>query len=150
MIAYCSSCGSKTEPRLVGKQVLRACPKCDRIFFRNPKVVVIALIEVGGRVLLGRRDIEPGRGLWGLPGGLLDWNEHPEAAVIRECAEEMLVEVQPVELLPLQNIVLDDEGIVFLPYRARLIGGAAGGGGEGQAGGWVTPGGVPALALSPQ
>ncbi|TMB66813.1 MAG: NUDIX domain-containing protein, partial [Chloroflexi bacterium] len=85
MITYCSNCGSKTEPRLVAKQDLRACPKCDRIFFRNPKVVVIALIEDAGRVLLGRRDIEPGRGLWGLPGGYVDWNEHPEAALVREC-----------------------------------------------------------------
>jgi 8-oxo-dGTP diphosphatase len=147
MIAYCFSCGSKTEPRLVAKQVQRACPRCDRIFFRNPKVVVIALIEDGGRVLLGRRDIEPGRGLRGLPGGFVDWNEHPEAAVTRECAEEMLVEVEPLELLPVQNIVLDEVGIVFLPYRARLIGGEPGAGDEVQEIGWFTPNGLPPVAF---
>src|ERR1700731_5183724 len=102
MNAYCSGCGSKTETRLVAKQYLRACPNCDRIFFRNPKVVVIALIEDGGRVLLGRRDIEPGRGLWGLPGGYVDWDEHPEAALVRGGREEMKVEVEPLELLPVQ------------------------------------------------
>jgi ADP-ribose pyrophosphatase YjhB (NUDIX family) len=147
MIAYCSSCGSKTEPRLVAKQVLRTCPACDRIFFRNPKVVVIALIEHDGRVLLGRRDIEPGRGLWGLPGGFVEWNEHPEAAVVRECAEEMMVEVKPVELLPVQNIVLENEGIVFLPYRARLVGGEAAPGDEVQEVGWFTPNGLPPVAF---
>src|ERR1700732_4636428 len=131
MNAYCSSCGSKTETRLVAKQRLSVCPQCDRIFFRNPKVVVSALIEDGGRVLLILRDIEPGRGLWGLPGGYVDWNEHPEAALVRECSEEMQVEVEPIEPLPVQHIVVDDEGIVFLPYRARPVRGgpAAGRGG---------------------
>jgi ADP-ribose pyrophosphatase YjhB (NUDIX family) len=148
MIAYCSSCGSKTELRLVAKQQLQVCPKCDRIFFRNPKVVVIALIEDAGRVLLGRRDIEPGRGLWGLPGGYVDWDEHPEAALVRECAEEMQVDVEPQELLDVQHIVLDEEGIVFLPYRARLIGGEAAAGDEVQEVGWFRPNGLPPLAFS--
>jgi ADP-ribose pyrophosphatase YjhB (NUDIX family) len=148
MIAYCSSCGSKTELRLVAKQQLQVCPKCDRIFFRNPKVVVIALIEDAGRVLLGRRDIEPGRGLWGLPGGYVDWDEHPEAAVVRECAEEMQVDVEPQELLDVQHIILDEEGIVFLPYRARLIGGEAAAGDEVQEVGWFRPNGLPPLAFS--
>ena len=58
MISFCPRCGSKTETRLVGKQRLSACPECDRIFFRNPKVVVAALIEDDGRVLLVQRDIE--------------------------------------------------------------------------------------------
>ena len=147
MTAYCPSCGSKTEPRLVAKQHLRACRQCDRIFFRNPKVVVIALIEEGGRVLLGRRDIEPGRGLWGLPGGYVDWDEHPEAALVRECSEEMQVEVVPLELLPVQHIVVDDEGIVFLPYRARLVLGPAAAGDEVQEVGWFTPDGLPPIAF---
>jgi 8-oxo-dGTP diphosphatase len=148
MIAYCSSCGSKTEPRLLAKQQLRACPKCDRIIFRNPKVVVIALIEDRGRVLLGRRDIEPGRGLWGLPGGYVDWDEHPEAAVVRECSEEMEVQVEPVELLRVQHIILDDEGIVFLPYRARLVGGQPVAGDEVQEVGWFRPDDLPPLAFA--
>jgi ADP-ribose pyrophosphatase YjhB (NUDIX family) len=148
MIAYCSSCGSKTELRLVAKQQLQVCPKCDRIFFRNPKVVVIALIEDAGRVLLGRRDIEPGRGLWGLPGGYVDWDEHPETALVRECAEEMQVTVEPQALLDVQHIILDDEGIVFLPYRARLIGGEAAAGDEVQEVGWFRPNGLPPLAFS--
>ena len=148
MIAYCPSCGSKTEPRLVAKQSLQACPRCDRIFFRNPKVVVIALIEDKGRVLLGRRDIEPGRGLWGLPGGYVDWDEHPEVALVRECSEEMQVEVEPLEPLPVQHIVVDEEGIVFLPYRARLISGEPAAGDEVQEVGWFTPNGLPPVAFT--
>ena len=147
MIAYCSSCGSKTATRLVARQSLSVCPGCDRIFFRNPKVVVTALIEDQGRVLLVLRDIEPGRGLWGLPGGFVDWDEHPEVAMVRECREEMLITVEPIELLPVEQVVHDDEGIVILPYRARLLAGEPAAGDEVQEVGWFSPDRLPPLAF---
>jgi 8-oxo-dGTP diphosphatase len=147
MNAYCSSCGSKTETRLVAKQQLSVCLQCDRIFFRNPKVVVAALIEDGGRVLLILRDIEPGKGLWGMPGGYVDWDEHPERALIRECAEEVQVRVEPLEMLPVQHILMDEEGIVLLPYRARLVAGTPAAGDEVQQVGWFLPDALPPLAF---
>src|ERR1700730_11218247 len=88
-----------------------------------------------------------GRGLWGLPGGYVDWNEHPEAALVRECTEEMQVTVEPIELLPVQHIVVDDEGIVFLPYRARLVGGEPAAGDEVQEVGWFKANGLPPVAF---
>lgn len=148
MNAYCSSCGSKTETRLVAKQRLSVCPQCDRIFFRNPKVVVAALIEDAGRVLLILRDIEPGRGFWGLPGGYVDWDEHPQDAVIRECMEEVQVRVEPLELLAVQHIVMDDEGIVILSYRAKLVAGDPAAGDEVTQVGWFRPDGLPPLAFT--
>ena len=148
MNAYCSSCGSKTETRLVAKQRLSVCPQCDRIFFRNPKVVVSALIEDGGRVLLILRDIEPGKGLWGMPGGYVDWDEHPERALIRECMEEVQVRVEPLEMLPVEHILMDDEGIVLLPYRARLVAGTPAAGDEVQQVGWFLPDALPPLAFA--
>jgi len=146
--AFCSSCGSRTETRLVAKQQLSVCAHCDRIFFRNPKVVVAALIEDGGRVLLVLRDIEPGRGLWGMPGGYVDWDEHPQDALIRECREEVQVRVEPLDLLPVQHILMDDEGIVLLPYRARLIAGDPAAGDEVQEVGWFRADKLPPLAFA--
>lgn len=148
MIAYCSSCGSKTEMRVVAKQSLSICPQCDRIFFRNPKVVATALIEEAGRVLLVLRDIEPGRGLWGLPGGYVDWNEHPEAAVVRECLEETGAQIEPLELLGVQHVTLGDEGVVILPYRARLLGGELRALDEVQQVAWFAPDALPPLAFA--
>ena len=149
MIAFCASCGSKTQTRLIARQRLSVCEACDRIFFRNPKVVVTALIENGSRVLLVRRDIEPGRGLWGLPGGFVDWDEHPEQAMVRECAEEIEVRVEPIELLQVEHVITqDEEGIVLLPYRARLLEGDPAAGDEVQQVGWFDPDGLPPLAFS--
>ena len=52
----------------------------------TPKVGATAVIpDDDGRILLDRRADD---GRWGLPGGWLGSNESPEAAVVREVAEE--------------------------------------------------------------
>lgn len=148
IIAYCSTCGSRTQTRLIGRQELSVCASCDRIFFRNPKVVAAAVIEDAGRVLLVRRDIEPGRGLWGLPGGFVDWDEHPEQAMVRECREEVGVDVEAVELLTVVHIRQEEEGIVGLFYRARLVAGEPVAADEVQQVGWFGPERLPPLAFT--
>ncbi|HEY8736518.1 MAG TPA: NUDIX domain-containing protein [Candidatus Dormibacteraeota bacterium] len=148
MIRYCTDCGSRTTPQAVGTQQLSACPQCERIFFRNPKVVVTGLIEQGGRVLLVLRDIEPGRGLWGLPGGYVDWDEHPEAAMVRECEEETGALVSPDGLMAVEHITMGDQGIVMLAYRARLLGGEIRAREEVQQVSWFPPGALPPLAFT--
>lgn len=148
MTDYCSDCGTKTEIQVVAKRPLRVCPSCQRIFFRNPKVVVTALIESAGRVLLVRRDIEPGRGLWGLPGGYVDWDEHPEQAMTRECEEETGAHVEADGLISVQHVILDNEGIVILSYRASLLNGDdVSARDEVQEIGWFEPESLPPLAF---
>lgn len=148
MIRFCSDCGAQTEVQVIGRNQVRVCPSCERIFFRNPKVVVTGLIEDAGRVLLVRRDIDPGRGLWGLPGGYVDFDEHPEAAMVRECLEETGVEVRPDGLLGIQHIMLHDgEGALVLSYRAVWTGGEPSARDETQEVGWFTPQALPPLAF---
>jgi len=148
MIQYCTDCGTGTEVRRVGKQRLSVCPNCDRIFFRNPKVVVTGLIEQDARVLLVLRDIEPGRGLWGLPGGYVEWNEHPEDAMVRECEEETGATVTAEDLLGVQHITMGEEGLVMLAYRARLLGGDIRARDEVQQVSWFPPDALPPLAFA--
>ncbi len=148
MTRYCSQCGSRTETQVVGKRPLSVCPHCETIFFRDPKLVVTGLIEHDGRVLLVQRDIEPGRGLWGLPGGYVDWDEHPEQAVVRECEEETGAQVAPQGLLSVQHVRMDDHGIVILAYRAELKGGEVTARDEVQQVGWFKPEALPPLAFA--
>ena len=145
---YCSDCGTRTETQVVAKRPLSVCPSCQRIFFRNPKVVVTALIESDRRVLLVRRDIEPGRGLWGLPGGYVDWDEHPERAMMRECEEETGARVEAGALLSVQHVVMENEGIVILSYSASLLNGdGISARDEVQEIGWFEPDRLPPLAF---
>lgn len=52
------------------------CSTCGFINYKNPKLVVGCVVtDATNRVLLGRRDIEPRRGAWGLPGGYMESNE---------------------------------------------------------------------------
>ena len=65
-------------------------------------VAAAALIDPDGRVLLAQRP--EGRtmaGLWEFPGGKLEPDETPEAALIRELREELGVETQASCLAPL-------------------------------------------------
>ncbi len=57
---------------------------------------------------------------WGLPGGSLNYGEHPEGAVLREVREETGLEID-VEKLLLVNAWLPDR--VGLYYLCRVTGG---------------------------
>jgi 8-oxo-dGTP diphosphatase len=65
-------------------------------------VAACALLDPEGRVLITRRP--PGKplaGLWEFPGGKVEGDEVPEAALIRELREELGVEIANGALSPL-------------------------------------------------
>lgn len=65
-------------------------------------VVAVALIDTEGRVLLAQRPQGKSlAGLWEFPGGKVEANETPEAALIRELAEELGIETKSSCLAPL-------------------------------------------------
>jgi 8-oxo-dGTP diphosphatase len=70
---------------------------------RPPLVLVAAvvLVDPDGRVLLAQRPAGKAMaGLWEFPGGKLDPGETPEAALIRELAEELGIDVAASCLAP--------------------------------------------------
>ncbi|MDA8870862.1 (deoxy)nucleoside triphosphate pyrophosphohydrolase [Rhizobiaceae bacterium] len=65
-------------------------------------VVACALVDADGRVLLAQRPKGKAMaGLWEFPGGKVDAGESPEAALIRELAEELGIETKAACLAPL-------------------------------------------------
>ena len=56
-------------------------------------VTVDAVVVQSGHILLVRRKLAPGKGLWALPGGYLNEKEWIEDAVIRELREETKITV---------------------------------------------------------
>ncbi|WP_108659400.1 (deoxy)nucleoside triphosphate pyrophosphohydrolase [Acuticoccus kandeliae] len=65
-------------------------------------VVAAALIDKGGRILITQRPAGKAMaGLWEFPGGKVEADETPEAALIRELREEIGVEVPLDALVPM-------------------------------------------------
>lgn len=65
-------------------------------------VVACALVDADRRVLIARRpEGKAMSGLWEFPGGKVEPDETPEAAIIRELEEELGVETKTACLAPL-------------------------------------------------
>ncbi len=61
--------------------------------------VAAAIIQKDGKFLITRRHQHSHLGhLWEFPGGKLEVNESPEECIIRECREEIAVEIKPLRL----------------------------------------------------
>ena len=125
MAHYCIRCGSELEPRNIDGRELEACPNDDFVLWQDPKVASAVIVEADGGVVLGRRSIEPGYGLWCLPGGFVNHDEHPAEAAVRECAEEICAAVELTSLVGVYHVSKQDaHSIVGVAYSARLVDGA--------------------------
>lgn len=120
---YCVNCGTSLQPkRLEGRDVER-CTECGYVLWRDPKVVTLVVVENDHRhVVVGRRAIEPGYGLWCLPGGYVNDDEHPADSAVRECREEIAAEVKITGLLGVYHIrKRGAPSMVGIGYHARLL-----------------------------
>ena len=92
----CPRCGGPLE----GDAERLACAACGSAFYANSAPTVSGLVEDDqGRLLLGRRAIEPYRGMWDTLGGFLHEGEDVVDGLRRELREETGLEVEPVRFL---------------------------------------------------
>lgn len=83
-------------------------------------VVAAALTNGKGEILLQKRPMgSQMEGLWEFPGGKVDIGESPEAALVRELAEELGIIVTAQDLVPetFASEPLGDRNLVLLLYR---------------------------------
>ncbi|GJD33505.1 NUDIX hydrolase [Methylobacterium aerolatum] len=101
----------------------------DRTFPTRPFVGASIAVIRDGRVLLASRANEPMRGVWTLPGGLVEAGETLAEAALRELVEEVGVTAEVVGVLsPTEIIVRDGTGrarhhYVVHPHAALWRGG---------------------------
>lgn len=85
-------------------------------------VVAAALVDQDGRILLQQRPAgKELAGLWEFPGGKIESGESPEAALIRELAEELGISVSSACLAPatFASAPLGDRHLLLLLFVCR-------------------------------
>lgn len=122
---YCPSCGGTLEARLLkaGDPRRLVCTKCGFVLYLDPKVAVGTIITADDddRIVLVRRAIEPGYGLWVFPGGYVDRGEEVTAAARREAREESGLEVRLDGLINVYSY--PGRPLIIVVYSATKVGG---------------------------
>lgn len=118
--------------------------EADRLHPARPLIAASVAVLREGRVLLAARANEPLRGIFTLPGGLVEAGETLAEAALREVQEEVGLHARILAALPpLEIIHRDPDGrvrhhYVVHPHAALWIRGEAATGAEALAVRWVT------------
>jgi ADP-ribose pyrophosphatase YjhB (NUDIX family) len=114
----------------------------------NPVPSVAAVLEQGGRVLLVKRGVEPGLGMWGLPGGFIEMGETISEAVVREVEEETGLRCKPIRIIDSQSVLGGYYGdLVVTCFAAEIVSGALKAGEDAVDAQFFDPANLPELAF---
>lgn len=95
----------------------------------RPILAVSAAILREDKILIVRRKNPPAKGLWTLPGGVVEPGETLMQAAVREVLEETSIACEPLALIGHREAIgRDPEGkvkrhFVILPFAARYLSG---------------------------
>jgi 8-oxo-dGTP diphosphatase len=124
-----------------------------RDYPEHPIIGVGAVIVQAGRVLLVRRDTEPLRGEWSVPGGMLELGEKLRDGIRREVQEETGLDVEVGEVLDVFDSIFADAlgrtqyHYVLIDYLCRPLSGEAHAGSDVSDVRWVNTEALPAMGL---
>ncbi len=110
---FCPVCGGnlKLQQVIPDEPKRLVCQDCQFIFYLDPKLVACSIVEMREGILLVKRNIEPQKGKWVIPGGYVDRGEQVDKAAIRETKEECGIDIAIERLL----------GIYSYPGKVQVV-----------------------------
>jgi 8-oxo-dGTP diphosphatase len=96
---------------------------------RIVRIAAYGIIQRESQILLCRlsKDLPRYGGMWTLPGGGLEFGEHPEEGVVREVMEETGFDIEPTLLLGINSFTREQPNESFqgiqIFYRSTIVGG---------------------------
>jgi ADP-ribose pyrophosphatase YjhB (NUDIX family) len=120
---FCPLCrGEFEKKRLLQNEPQRlVCRECQFIFYLDPKLVACTIAQTPGGIVLQRRNKNPRKGYWVLPGGFVDRGETLEEAAKREFFEETGL-ISTIDCL-LGNYSYPGEANIIIVYQSHVTGG---------------------------
>lgn len=117
---FCRACGAGLETLPLAGRLRQVCAAgCGHVEWDNPLPVVAALVERDGHVVLARNHAWAA-GSFGLITGFLEAGESPEAAVMREVAEELGLAASAATLIGVYPFARNNE--VIIAYHVAAAG----------------------------
>ncbi len=112
---FCHFCGHLLGQKHVEGRLRLHCDDCGQTNYQNPvPASAVVLVDDRGRILLVKRNVEPKKGMWCLPGGFMEIGEDPEECALRELVEETSLTGKIEDLLGLTSSPNSDYGTVLL------------------------------------
>lgn len=95
---FCPMCASKNIQNI--NNLKWVCPDCNFELYCNIAAAVgIIIYDDFNNVLFEVRAKDPKKGFLALPGGFVDADEKAEDAIVRECLEEIGLEINDIQFL---------------------------------------------------
>lgn len=123
--SHCHFCGGPLTSKFIEDRRRLFCPRCARPIYENP-IPATCLVVVNDRhqVLLVKRDVNPKKGQWCLPGGFIELGEAPEEGGLRELAEETGLSGRHPELMGVRTTPSSQyHSVLMVGYLIRQFGG---------------------------
>lgn len=123
-VKHCPACGGHLRRRHLEDHDRLVCEACGYVFYQNPAPAAGVILIEDGKLLWVQRRFEPRRGMWTLPAGFVEYEEHVEDCAVREMREETGLDVELTGLFD-AYMAMDDPRtrVVLLLYEAQLKGG---------------------------
>jgi 8-oxo-dGTP diphosphatase len=145
---FCPQCGGSLSLQLRDERMRPVCSACGRVVYLNPAPSVAAILYREGRVLLVKRNIDPGYGGWSLPGGFVEIGESVSDAVTREVEEETGLRCRPTHIVDAQSVLAGFYGdLIVICYAAAIVGGDLRSGGDADDVRFFDPSDLPEVAF---